>query len=40
MKIGLVLIAINAIAVIALATRFDRPKRNPKRISGRGGDFE
>jgi hypothetical protein len=40
MKIGLVLIAINAIAVIALATRFDRPRRNPKRLTGRGGDFE
>jgi hypothetical protein len=40
MKIGLVLIAINAIAVITLATRFDRPRKNPKRLTGRGGDFE
>jgi hypothetical protein len=40
MKIGFALIAIYAIAVIALATRFDRPRRNPKRLTGRGGDFE
>ena len=40
MKIGFVLIAIYAIAVIALATRFDRPRKNPKRLTGRGGDFD
>lgn len=40
MKIGLVLIILNAIAVIALATRFDRPRKDPKRLTGRGGDFE
>ncbi len=40
MKIGLALIAIYAIAVIVLATRLDRPRKNPKRLTGRGGDFE
>ena len=40
MTIGLILVAIYAVAVVILAMRFDRPKRNPKRISGRGGDFE
>jgi hypothetical protein len=40
MKIGFVLIAIYAIAVIALATRFEKPKKKPKRLTGRGGDFE
>ena len=40
MKIGFLLIAIYAIAVIALATRFDGPRKKNKRITGRGGDFE
>ena len=40
MKIGFVLIAIYAIAVMALATRFEKPKKKPKRLTGRGGDFE
>ena len=40
MKIGFVLIAIYTIAVIALATRFEKPKKKPKRLTGRGGDFE
>ena len=40
MQTGFVLIAIYAIAVMALATRFDKPKKKPKRLTGRGGDFE
>jgi len=40
MTIGFILIAIYAIAVIALATRFEKPKKKPKRLTGRGGDFE
>jgi hypothetical protein len=40
MKIGFAIIAIYAIAVIALATRVDRPRKNTKRLTGRGGDFE
>lgn len=40
MAFGFVLIAIYAIAVIALATRFEKPKKKPKRLTGRGGDFE
>lgn len=40
MRIGLALIAIYAIAVIVLANRVDRPRKNPKRLTGRGGDFE
>ena len=40
MEIGLALIAIYAFAVIALALRFDRPRRKPKGLTGRGGDFE
>jgi membrane protein implicated in regulation of membrane protease activity len=40
MTIGFVVIAIYAIAVIALVTRFSGSKKKPKRITGRGGDFE
>jgi hypothetical protein len=40
MDIGFVIIAIYAIAVIALVTRFDGSKKKPKRMTGRGGDFE
>jgi len=40
MEIGFAIIAIYAIAVIALATRVDRPRKNSKRLTGRGGDCE
>jgi len=40
MKIGFIIIAIYAVAVIFLATRFSGLKKKPKRITGRGGDFE
>jgi hypothetical protein len=40
MKIGFVIIAIYAASVIALVTRFSGSKKKPKRITGRGGDFE
>ncbi len=40
MKIGLLIIAIYALVVIALASRLGGTKEKPKRISGRGGDFE
>ncbi|CAN2209361.1 hypothetical protein MCEROE11_00942 [Candidatus Nanopelagicaceae bacterium] len=40
MRIGLVIIAIYAAATIFLVTRVDRPRKNPKRLTGRGGDFE
>jgi len=40
MKLGFLIIAIYAIAVIALVTRFDGAKKKPKGLTGRGGDFE
>jgi hypothetical protein len=40
MKIGFVIIAAYAIAIIVLTTRYDRPKKNRSRLTGRGGDFE
>jgi hypothetical protein len=40
MEIGFVIIAIYAIAIIILTTRYDRPKKNRSRLTGRGGDFE
>jgi membrane protein implicated in regulation of membrane protease activity len=40
MTIGFVIIAIYAIAVIALVTRYSGSKKKPKRLTGRGGDFE
>jgi len=40
MTVGFVIIAIYAIAVIALVTRFDGSRKKPKRMTGRGGDFE
>lgn len=40
MKLGIALILLNAVAVITLVTRFDRPRKNRQRLTGRGGDFE
>lgn len=40
MEAGFIVIAIYAIAVIALVTRFEKPKKRPKSSTGRGGDFE
>ena len=40
MTVGFIIIAIYAIAVIALVTRFDASRKKPKRMTGRGGDFE
>ena len=40
MEVGFVIIAIYAIAIIVLSTRYDRPKKNRSRLTGRGGDFE
>jgi hypothetical protein len=41
MEIGLALIAIYAVAIIVLTTRFDgKKKKDRSRLSGRGGDFE
>jgi limonene-1,2-epoxide hydrolase len=40
MEFGFVIIAIYAIAIIVLTTRYDRPKKNRSRLTGRGGDFE
>jgi len=40
MKIGFIIIGIYAIAVLALVTRFDDSRKKPKRMTGRGGDFE
>ena len=40
MRFGIVIIAIYAVATIFLVTRVDRPRQNPKRLTGRGGDFE
>jgi hypothetical protein len=40
MRFGIVIIAIYAVATIFLVTRVDRPRKNPKRLTGRGGDFE
>jgi len=40
MKFGFIIIAIYAIAVTVLVTRFDDSKKKPKRMTGRGGDFE
>ncbi len=40
MRFGIVIIAIYAVATIFLVTRVDRPHKNPKRLTGRGGDFE
>jgi len=40
MKIGFVIIAAYAIAIFVLTTRYDRPKKNRSRLTGRGGDFE
>ncbi|CAB4611171.1 unannotated protein [freshwater metagenome] len=40
MEIGFLIIAIYAVAVITLVTRFDGSKKKPKRMTGRGGDFE
>lgn len=41
MEIGLALIAIYAVAITVLTTRFDgKKKKDRSRLSGRGGDFE
>ncbi|MBU6255341.1 MAG: hypothetical protein KGM45_03480 [Actinomycetales bacterium] len=40
MEFGFVIIAIYAVAIIVLTTRYDRPKKNRSRLTGRGGDFE
>ena len=40
MEFGIAIIAIYAIAVIALVTRFDGSRKKKNRITGRGGDFE
>ena len=40
MRFGIAIIAIYADATIFLVTRVDRPSKNPKRLTGRGGDFE
>ena len=40
MRFGIAIIAIYAVAALYLVTRVDRPRKNPKRLTGRGGDFE
>jgi len=40
MEIGFLIIAIYAVAVINLVTRFDGSKKKRKLKTGRGGDFE
>jgi hypothetical protein len=40
MEIGFVIIAVYAIVIIILTTRFDGKKRSRSRLTGRGGDFE
>jgi hypothetical protein len=41
MEIGIVIVAIYAVAIIVLTTRFDgKKKKNRSRLTGRGGDFE
>jgi hypothetical protein len=40
MKIGFLIFAIYAALTLALVTRFGKSKKAPKRITGRGGDFE
>lgn len=40
MEIGIVIVAIYAVAVIVLTTRFDGKKKSRSRLTGRGGDFE
>jgi len=34
------IVAIYAVVVIVIVTRFDRPSKKGPRITGRGGDFE
>lgn len=36
----IVIVAVYAIVVIVIVTRFDRPGKKGPRITGRGGDFE
>ena len=34
------IVAIYAVVVLVIVTRFDRPAKKGPRITGRGGDFE
>lgn len=34
------IVAIYAVVVLVIVTRFDRPSKKGPRITGRGGDFE
>ena len=36
----IIIVAVYAIVVIVIVTRFDRPGKKGPRITGRGGDFE
>jgi hypothetical protein len=39
-KVGLLLLILNALIIFALIYRIERPKNHRHRITGRGGDFE
>jgi hypothetical protein len=38
--IEVAIVAIYAVVVLVIVTRFDRPTKKGPRITGRGGDFE
>jgi hypothetical protein len=40
MPIEVIIVAVYAVFVLIIATRFDRPRKKKPRITGRGGDFE
>lgn len=40
MNIGLIVTVIYVAGVLAIVARIDRPRRNRRRLTGRGGDFE
>jgi len=40
MKIGVIIFAVYAVAIVLLIARYERPSKKPPRITGRGGDFE
>jgi hypothetical protein len=40
MPIEIIIVAVYAVLMLVVATRFDRPRKKKPRITGRGGDFE
>ena len=38
--VEVVIVAVYAVVVLVIVTRFDRPRKKGPRITGRGGDFE